>query len=107
MNKPCKSGIWEWFDKNGTKRLVSVYNVMEKCPNAEPYWRVYWWGGYYNVNDEHDPESSQYDYLTKSEWPDRWGNFVGEIGSVKDEDLYLMPTPEELEKIRKNNGKNR
>lgn len=105
--KPDREGIWEWFHEDGTKRLVAVYNVMKKIPDAEPYWRVYWWGGYYNVNDEHDPEAPQYDHLTKAEWPDRWGNFVGEIGSVKDEDLYLMPSFGELKKIREEDEKNR
>lgn len=98
--KPNKEGIWEWFEKDGTKRLVHVCNC-EQHPQAPPYLRVYWWGGYYNVNDEHDVESPEYDYQIKAEWPDRWGNFVGEHGSIPDEQLYLGPTPEQAEKIKK------
>lgn len=97
--KPDKEGIWEWFEEDGTKRLVAVCNVSK--PLKEIYLRVYWWGGYYNVNDEHDLEAPQYDPLMKAEWPDRWGNFVGEHGTVKDEDLYLMPTAEQRKEILK------
>lgn len=98
--KPNKAGIWEWFEEDGTKRLVHVCNC-EHSPQAPPYLRVYWWGGYYNVNDEHDVESPEYDHLTKAEWADRWGNYVGPIGSVEDKDLYLGPTPEQVKEIRK------
>lgn len=89
--KPNKEGIWEWFDKDGTKRLVYVCDVCKEFP--EPYFRVYWNGGYYNVNDEHDPEAPEYDWACKAEWPDSWGNFVGEHGSIPDEQLYLMQPP--------------
>lgn len=100
-NRPDKAGIWEWFGEDGTKRLVEVFNVMDKFPDASPYLRVYWNGGYYNVNDEHDPEAPEYDWATKSEWPDRWGNRVGDNLSLSEDKLYLGPTPEQAEKIRK------
>ena len=89
--KPNKEGIWEWFDTDGAKRLVYVCNVG----GAKPYLRVYWWGGYYNIYA--DPIA---------EWADRWGNYVGPNGSVNDDDLYLGPTPEQREKIMKQNEKN-
>jgi hypothetical protein len=85
--KPNKPGIWEWFEEDGTKRLVCV------CCLGKDWLRVYWWGGYYSVNPE--PETPGL------EWPDRWGSFIGENESVPDEQLYLGPTPEQAEKIRK------
>jgi hypothetical protein len=91
--KPDKEGIWEWFDDDGTKRLVSVFNV-ESNPSFPPYLRVSWWGGYYSIDDE--PNLG-----FKTEWPDRWGNYVGPVDSVKEYDLYWMPTPEQMEKIMK------
>jgi len=98
--KPDQPGIWEWFDEDGAKRLVEVFNVMDKCPNAAPYLRVYWWGGYYNINDEHDPEAPEYDHHMKAEWPDRWGSRIGDNNSLPENQLYLMPTEAELVKIR-------
>lgn len=99
--KPNREGIWEWFEEDGTKRLVHVCDVAkdlrQENPDEKPYFRVYWWGGYYNINDEE--VGTSHEQCTKAEWPDRWGNFVGEIGSVKDEDLYLFPTPEQMKKI--------
>ncbi len=96
--KPDKAGIWEWFDNDGTKRLVTVVNV-EHDASRPPFLRVYWWGGYYSVNDERHPNVSEEDWIAKTEWPDRWGNYVGPNDSAK-EDLYLMPTEEQLEKIK-------
>ncbi len=97
--KPDKEGIWEWFEEDGTKRLVDVCNVASKSNDV--YLRVYWWGGYYNVNDEHDPEAPQYDHHLKAEWPDRWGNYVGQQNDFKETDLYHMPTTEQREEILK------
>lgn len=103
--KPDRPGIWEWFEEDGTRRLVEVYDVSsrlrEAYPEEPPYLCVYWWGGYYNVNDEHDAENPEYDDLMKSEWPDRWGNRVGDNNSLPEEDLYLMPTPEQRAEIMK------
>lgn len=98
--KPDREGIWEWFEEDGTKRLVAVFNI-EPDASRSPYFRVYWWGGYYNVNDEHDPEAPEYDHLTKAEWPDRWGNYVGRDRDIPQDQLYLGPTPEQREKILK------
>jgi hypothetical protein len=95
---PDKEGIWEWFEEDGTKRLMSVFNV-EHDPSYPLHLRAYWWGGYYNVADS--PEEVPGDPFCKAEWPDRWGNYVGPNGSVKEEDLYNGPTPEQAEKIRK------
>lgn len=93
--KPNEPGIWEWFDEDGTKRLVEVVNV---CSQVEDQWlRVYWWGGYYNVNDE--AMGTPDEPFMKAEWPDRWGNRVGNNHSLPNEQLYLQPTREEL--IRK------
>jgi len=97
--KPNREGIWEWFEDDGTKRLVHVCDVGKKVGMS--YLRVYWWGGYYNVNDRHDPEHPEYDHHTKAEWPDQWGNYVGPIGSVAEDDLYQMPTPEQRVEILK------
>lgn len=97
--KPDSEGVWEWYDDDGTKRLVSVFNVGR--PLGELYLRVAWWGGYYNVDDEHDPEHPEHDKYTQAEWPDRWGIRVGDIGCVSELDIYNMPTPEQMIKIRK------
>lgn len=98
--KPDKEGIWEWFDENGTKRLVDVCNVDK--PIGQVCLRVYWWGGYYNVNDEHDTDNPEFDKYMVAEWADRWGNYVGPRGCVAEEQqLYWMPTPEQMEKILK------
>jgi len=94
--KPDKAGIWEWFEKDGTKRLMSVVDV-EHDTTRRPYLRVYWWGGYYNVRDEPDNPGP----FGVTEWPDRWGSYIGPIGSVEDKDLYLGPTPEQTAEIKK------
>jgi len=86
--KPDKPGIWEWFDETGHKRLVVVVNV-EPDASYPPYLRVFWFGGYYNVNDE--MVGTDEAEFNKSEWPDRWGNYVGPTGSVPDSELYLFP----------------
>lgn len=95
--KPDREGIWEWFEEDGTKRHVVVYNVGKLLGTL--YLRVYWWGGYYNVNDE--PEDPGYEWASKAEWPDRWGNFVAKLDTLPQEDLYLMPTPEQRIEINK------
>lgn len=84
--RPNKAGVWEWFDANGVKQNVYVCDVG----TANSWFRVYWWGGYYNVNDDEGG---------KSQWPDRWGKFVAT--SLPDDQLYLMPTPEEKTEILK------
>ena len=86
--KSNRPGIWEWFDENGIRRLVEVFNCSP--PNRNPYLRVYWWGGYYNVNDEYDLENSTYH---KAEWADRWGERVSDNNALPDSELYLRPTP--------------
>ena len=93
---PNKEGIWEWFEKDGTKRLVSVFDV-NKPIGQPPYFRVYWWGGYYNVSDDPTEDGP----FGRIEWEDRWGNFVAELGTLSQEELYLMPTPEQLTEILK------
>jgi|ERR1035441_426876 hypothetical protein len=98
--KPNRAGIWEWFDKDGTKRLVAVYNT-EHNPQCPPHLRVYWWGGYYNVNDEHEAEHPEWDWASAAEWADRWGNYVAPHGCFGDEELYLGPTPDQAEEIKK------
>jgi hypothetical protein len=83
--KPNREGIWEWIDEDGQKRLVVVYNALKTV--GRQFLRVYWWGGYYNVDDP-------------SEWPERWGKYIGQDGSVPDKDLYLGPTPEQAQRLR-------
>ena len=101
--KPDKAGIWEWFEEDGTKRLVSVCDVGVDTP----YLRVYWWGGYYTVNEVvnepiYDCDMKQVRTINRPpEWPDRWGAYVGDRNSVPEEQLYLMPTPEQREEILK------
>ncbi len=96
--KPDKPGIWEWFEEDGTKRLVSVVNT-EHNASLPPSFCVFWWGGYYTINDERNPSAPEWDWATKAEWPDRWGNYVGP--NDMEADLYWMPTPEQFEKIMK------
>lgn len=81
-NRPDQSGVWEWFDENGVKQLVEVFDVASSFCKKQ-WLRVYFRGGYYNVNDE--------DQFCKTEWPDRWGKFIGPIGSIAEELLYLFP----------------
>ena len=103
--KPDKAGIWEWFDEVGTKRLCFVCDTNEKLReatgHAEPALEVYWWGGYYSIEDRHEPGHPEWDNQLKAEWPDRWGNYLGPAWSFPDEQLYLMPTPEQLDKLGK------
>lgn len=109
--KPDKAGIWEWFEEDGTKRLVEVFDVASELRKANgtepPYFRVYWWGGYYNVNEEVDDlynckgEVVEKDHIMPSEWPDRWGNRIGDNLSLPEEQLYLGPTPEQRTEILK------
>jgi hypothetical protein len=96
--RPNKSGVWEWFEEDGTKRLVEVINVNPEDLGA-PYLRVAFWGGYYNVNDEPDPDHPEYDWATKAEWPDRWGNYVGPNHSLPESEIYYIPTQAEYDKI--------
>jgi len=98
--KPDKPGIWEWTDEKGIKRLVEVVEIAAGHPFA--YLRVYFWGGYYNVYDE--PEDPGYEWASKAEWPDRWGNRVGDNLSLPPEQIYGMPMPEELIIIRRHNA---
>ena len=96
--KPNQSGIYEWFEEDGTKRLVEVVDVCKGfCPQ---YLRVYWWGGYYNVNDEWI--GTEDEEIGKSEWPDRWGNRVADNHGLPEDILYLMPTEEQLRTVYSN-----
>ena len=105
--KPDKPGIWEWFDEYGTKRLVEVCDCAPKDKGYPQYLRVYWWGGYYNVNDEVD---NIYDtgceiveeVVRPSEWADNWGNRVAGNGELPGDQLYLGPTPEQFQKLKEN-----
>ena len=83
--KPDKEGIWEWFDEEGTKHLVDVVNV-EHDFRYPKYLRVNWGGGYYNINDESIGEIDE--IHCKSEWPDRWGNYVGTRDEVEESLIY-------------------
>jgi hypothetical protein len=98
--KPNIPGIWEWFDNKGIKKLVEVVNIRPD-KNQPPYLRVYWWGGYYNVNDEEI--GTIVEKYCKSEWPDRWGNRIADNNALPNDQLYLMPTKEEYVKITMSN----
>jgi hypothetical protein len=93
--KPDREGIFEWFNEHGQKRLVVVFNVGKEL--GETWLRVFFWGGYYNVKDEAIGTSDE--EFSKVEWPDKWGNYVGELKSVPDEQLYLYPTVDEYRKM--------
>ena len=92
--KPNQSGIYEWFEEDGTKRLVEVVDVCKGfCPQ---YLRVFWCGGYYNINDERDAEHPEYDEMMKAEWHlGRWGNRVADNHGLPEDMLYLMPAKEQ------------
>jgi hypothetical protein len=91
--KPDKAGTWEWFDVDGTKRLVEVFDCSPS--NGQPYLRVYWWGGYYNVNEETNPCDPNGNNCLMQEWADRWGERVADNNTLPDSELYLFPTPEQ------------
>ena len=76
-NLPDKPGVWEWFEEDGTKRLVSVCDVGIRKPNL----RVAWWGGYYSARERTEDifgsvggkwVVTQKDVHYEAEWPDRW-----------------------------------
>lgn len=93
--KPDREGIWEWVDSNAVKHLVVVVDVGSA---EKPHLRVYWWGGYYDVHDNpNEPSGSPFRY---AQWPDSWGNFIGEANSIPNNQLYLGPTPEAIAKMR-------
>lgn len=99
--KPNSQGIWQWFDKDGIARLVEVYNVGN---DKRPHFRVFFWGGYYNINDEHlslvDTQGKDCGKFTfKAEWPDRWGDRVGDIQNSPNEMIYLKPSEEEMKNL--------
>ena len=107
--KPNKPGIWEWFEEDGTKRLVRVCDVGVAL--GKQHLRVAWWGGYYDVHDriediygyrDHQWGVVEKDSHHKAEWPDRWGKYIGPPESVMQADLYDMPTPEQRTEIIKN-----
>lgn len=73
--KPNKEGMWVWYDANGDKMIIPVIDCGKKINVI--WFRVYFEGGYYNVNDEFI-ETPDEPY-SKSEWPDRWGEYVGPL----------------------------
>jgi hypothetical protein len=105
--RPDKPGVWEWFEEDGTKRLVHVCDVG--VPMGEKCLRVAWWGGFYNVHDLvnepiYDCNMRQVRTISHpAEWPDRWGKYVGPLESVLNDQLYQAPTADQLEEIFKLN----
>jgi hypothetical protein len=94
---PNKTGIWEWFNLDGVRRLVYVWNVFEKYPNQEPWFRVCWKGGYYDIKpQEEDAETTRLIGQTAQErfeeagWSGgKWGKYMGQYSDFKEEELYL------------------
>lgn len=93
MTPNCE-GIWEWFEKDGTKRLVEVVNVYKNI--GETCLRVYWNGSYYNVSDRYedlynmDGSIFEKNVLVKAEWVSgTWGNRVANNGELPDDLMYL------------------
>ena len=97
--KPDRPGIWEWFDEDGTKRLVEVFDVSPK--RYPPHLRVYWWGGYYNVKEETNPCDPNGNKRLMQEWADRWGERIAYNNSLPEKQLYLGPPKELRDKILK------
>jgi hypothetical protein len=83
---PNTSGVWEWFDSKGTRRLMEVHDC-ETNFNYPQHLRVKFNNGFYNVREQ--PLSIPFD---KAEWPDNWGCRVGDLGAVHPAELYLYPT---------------
>ena len=89
---PIIEGIYEWFESDGKRRLVSVCDVSPKKDNS--YLRAYWAGGYYDIKDSVSDVYDmggvwQYSFLKRSEWTGgTWGNRVGDIGSINEDLLY-------------------
>jgi hypothetical protein len=76
--KPNKEGIYKWIDNDGIEQEVHVLDVSKPYNiEGKPWLRVYYQGGYYNVHDE--CVGTEDEPYCKSEWPDRWGEYVGPI----------------------------
>jgi hypothetical protein len=85
--KPTTEGIYEWYDDDNRIRLVSVVDCNPKDGLSDKPWlRVYFAGGYYNVNDE--CMGTEDEEFSKAEWPDRWGQRFGDLHSVHSDFLY-------------------
>lgn len=100
--KPNVPGVWEWFDSDGVKRLVSVVDCGTHHGPSSQYLRVYWWGGYYDVTYIGIlPDGKDH------EWPDRWGKYVCALDSEKykqiQHKLYEFPTKKQRKKVMKRN----
>ena len=93
--RPTTQGIYEWFEKDRTKRLVVVWNVFEKLGDETNYLRVCWGGSYYDVHSRYEPlyncdGKHVRTVWSPSEWTDgTWGKRIGDIGSIDDKYLYL------------------
>jgi len=85
LTYPDKEGVWEWFDDTGNKKLVLVCDMGKLI--GEQWLRVYWCGGYYNVID--GIPDSEYPDINKSDWPMRWGKYIGNRDSVPESLLSL------------------
>jgi hypothetical protein len=98
--KPNSPGIWEWFEENGIKRLVEVVDIS--C-GSKPCLRVYWWGGYYSIEDEvnqiTDRNGKPKEFVSKAQWTNRFGNRVANNNSVPEELVYVRPTKEQYDII--------
>ena len=82
--KPDKEGLWEWIDDDGKTQIVNVINVAKELNDV--WFRVYYLGGYYNVYDNWI--GTEDEDFGISEWPDRWGRYVGTLHSIPLEETY-------------------
>ena len=82
--KPDKEGLWEWIDDDGKVQIVNVINVAKELNDV--WLRVYYLGGYYNVYDNWI--GTEDEDFGISEWPDRWGRYVGILNSIHLEQTY-------------------
>jgi hypothetical protein len=85
---PDKQGIWEWFELDGTRRLVYVWNVFEKHPNLQPYFRVYFNASYYDVRPDGE-DANAIKRFNEAGWSSgTWGKWLGDYNDFDEKDIY-------------------
>jgi hypothetical protein len=87
---PNCEGIWEWFEEDGTKRLVEVVSPYKDI--GENILQVYWNGSYYEIYDRVDNLYNLFEknVLIKAEWVGgTWGNRIANNGEIHESLMYL------------------